>query len=171
MQSESANTRRKWFQIHLSTAIVVMVTAAILLSANVKVLSILSEEDGIAVGCLGNLETKRWTAYYAAGWPIEFIYKSHYISHATYREGAYLPDYSRGEENPKVASFNFIELFKFHDENGEDEFYWGRLAIDFGVVLVILLLIKAVIEWLTRRFQRSTWRELQLAHETSSVKR
>lgn len=67
---------RRWYQIHLSTAILLMIVASLLLGANMKV-----SIDMVGVGGDGGMQ---WRSVECYGWPFNIVVEEHYSKARVY---------------------------------------------------------------------------------------
>jgi hypothetical protein len=118
---------RRWFQIHLSTAIILMFAAGGLLWANAKQHrgreygTLDSEEATILIGMKLRGE-KVVTTYSVMGWPFSFV---------------------EWYQNPIYPQFEHREYLKY-----------GALALNLAACFAILLVIAIWIEWIIRHRHR-----------------
>ncbi len=149
----TAKSKRRWFQIHLSTCLIMMVTAGLFLWTNTRVQAFVSSENSTAYGCLGHEDIIRWQAGYMLGWPFEYTFKIKSISHAVYRNGYYLPEQSKGEVNPSAPAVDFLQFWEL-EASGDEDFSRTALAVNIGIGLFLLLIECVCLELATRYFQK-----------------
>jgi len=114
--------KRRWFQIHLLTAVIMMLVAAGLLWANTIPWKV--------YGCNGGPGPDQWYINY--GWPFEFIFLTDIWSH---RDGMELIIY------PGEDDFVFVLGFMSHFD----------LAKNIAIACAALFSTAWISEWLMRR--------------------
>jgi hypothetical protein len=124
--SAAAKKKRPWFQFHLSTAIVLMFVAAILLWANLRP----TIRSIAIVSGLPNVEE------HSRGWPVRF-WTTVLVFSGTHR-----------------VSFEPEPYTDYADDMPMPRFWTGMLAADGAVAVVTLLATGVLLEWRIRRKER-----------------
>jgi len=126
----SEPAKRKFWQLHLSTAIYLAILAGGLLWIETTVISYIDEFGGI---------TDEWHANYEVGFPLSY-----------YRRSDWLMAGPHGGPATSLPEKSLLQLF-VRDSNLQQEFSLLYFIVDLIFVVLVLLLAGGIREWQIRR--------------------
>lgn len=129
---------RPWFQVHLSTAVVLMLVASGLVLLNLRVSTegwqLFARSSHVA----GRVVTTNWQRQFTLGWPANYLVAEEY-------------DVTRGDDRPEEGKLPSAVNLLRRPNSILHSWSWWKLLVNLASVAAILVAVAIPVENIIRR--------------------